>query len=187
MWLQMVSWQTILTILVLGNGILCSRQQGQVSRPRIARQDHHVENQNTSLPSSPGSLLNPRVAALPSLLGDEWSLDHHAFTCLLPLATAAAELVDFYENIAAYASMTDAATARRYRLWMGEILMEAVAPDGYDIPWAMIQNFALWMLERTRRGFVSTYQINFIHRTTGALLTFSLWVGYSRVMADVSR
>lgn len=169
-------------ILLLQHAILCSRHEDEVLKRRIARQDHHTTNENTSLPSHPAPLLEPRTADLPSLLGDEWNLDYHDFTCLLPLATAAAELINFYENVAGYASVTDLATAQRYRLWMGEILMEAMAPDGYDIPWAMVQSFANWMLERTRRGYVNTYQINFIHKATGGLLTFSLWVGYERAM-----
>ncbi len=70
-------------------------------------------------------------------------------------------------------------------MWVGNIMMEVMAPSGHDIQWNDVQTFAKWMIELTRRGYINTYQINFVHRATGLLLTFSLWVGYTRTMTDV--
>lgn len=128
-------------------------------------------------PRGPSTLFKPRVALLPYLMGPEWLVDHHDFTCMLPTSTAAAVMQDFYEDLAAYAATTLAPASPDYRLWLGRILLEIIAPPGIIVEWIVIQQFALDMLRLTKRGYTNTYQINFIHRPTGMMVTFSLYIG----------
>lgn len=124
-------------------------------------------------------VLRPRATLDPIFLGSEWILDHHDFTCLLPIATAAATMQSFYEDIAAFAATTLADHSDCYKLWAGEILLEIVAPKGILVPWISIQHFALLMLEKVKRGYVNTYQINYVHWPSKMLITFSLYTGMS--------
>ncbi len=182
----LVSLSAILQILLLDHAFFCSRiSNDQGPRPQIAQQGHHVASHNGSTSSAPLPSLKARVAVHPTFLGNDWIVDHHDFTCLLPIGSAAADLLDFYEGVAAFAALTNVVPSRSHRICVGNIMLEAMAPAGHVIHWIAVQGFANWMIELTRRGYVSTYQINFIHRTTGLLLTFSLWVGYTRSMGDV--
>lgn len=132
------------------------------------------------LPLGPTTLLKPRVTLLPWLMGPGWIVDHHDFTCMLPIDTAAAVMQDFYEDVAAYAATTMAPTSSGYRLSLGHILLEITAPPGIILNWMIVQNFALDMLGMTKRGYTNTYQINFVHRPTGMMVTFSLYTGLLR-------
>lgn len=178
----------ILVILLLENGCLClTIRHDPVATTRTIRpREHETTVQSGSRPALPSPLLQARVAFPPTFLGDDWTLDHHDFTCLLPLASAAAELLGFYEDLAAFAATTDNAPAETYRMWVGEIMLEVMAPSGYKITWLDVQHFANEMIGLTKRGYVNTYQVNFIHRTTGMLVTFSLYVGYMRAVTDFS-
>lgn len=181
----LVSLSILLVILLLDHASLCSRiRDDQVSRPQIAQQSHHATSHNGSTSSALLPSLKARVTVHPTFLGNDWIIDHHDFTCLLPIASAGADLLDFYEGVAAFAALTNVVPSRSFRISVGNIMLEAMAPAGHDIQWISVQRFANWMVELTRRGYVNTYQINFIHRTTGVLLTFSLWVGYTRSMGD---
>lgn len=182
----LLSPQTSLIILLFDHTFLCSTMRDdQVPRSRIARLKSHATRHNGSLSSVPPPHLKARVTIPPTFLGNNWIIDHHDFTCLLPVASAAAELLDFYEDIAAFAALTDIIPLQMYRMWVGDIMMEVMAPSEHDIQWIAVQRFAEWMIELTRRGYINTYQINFVDRTTGLLLTFSLWVGYTRTMTNV--
>lgn len=132
------------------------------------------------LPLGPSALLKPRVTLPPYLMGPEWLVDQHDFTCMLPIGSAAALLQDFYEDLAAYAATTLDPASRGYHIWLGQILLEIVAPAGVIVDWTIVQHFALDMLRMTKRGYTNTYQINFIHRPTGMMVTFSLYAGFLR-------
>ena len=125
----------------------------------------------------PSGLVKPRAAIDPYFISPEWIVDHHDFICMLPIDTAAAILQDFYEDLAAFAAVTVTPAARRHQLYLGQILLEIMGPPGFVVSWIMVQKFALDMLRLTKRGYTNTYQINFIHRPTGRMFTFSLYVG----------
>ena len=130
----------------------------------------------------PSGLVKPRAAIDPYFINPEWIVDHHDFTCMLPIDTAAATLQDFYEDLAAFAAVTVTPAARSYQLYLGQVLLEVMGPPGFVVSWIMVQNFALDMLSLTKRGYTNTYQINFIHRPTGRMVTFSLYVGLQRMV-----
>ena len=132
------------------------------------------------LPLSPSILLKPRVAIDPYIIGPDWIVDHHDFTCMLPIDTAAALMQSFYEDLARYAATTLSPALPTCRVWLGHILLEIVAPPRVNIDWIIVQNFALDMLRLTKRGYTNTYQINFIHLPTGTMMTFSLFTGLLR-------
>ena len=99
---------------------------------------------------------------------------------MLPIDTAAAVMQDFYEDLAAYAATTLTPASPSYHLRLGQILLEVVAPSSIIVQWAVVQHFAMDMLRLTKNGYTNTYQINFIHRSTGMLVTFSLYTGVLR-------
>ena len=134
------------------------------------------------LPLGPSTLLKPRVILLPYLMGPEWIVDHHDFTCMLPISAAAAVMQDFYEDLAAYAATTLTPASRGYHIWLGQLLLEVVAPPGFIVDWIIIQQFALDMLRMTKTGYTNAYQINFIHRPTGMMVTFNLYAGWRRAV-----
>lgn len=113
-------------------------------------------------------------------MGPEWIVDYHDFTCVLPIGTAAAIMQDFYEDLAAYAATTLTPVSYGYQIWLGQLMLEIMAPPSFIVNWKLVQTFALDMLKMTRRGYTNTYQINFIHRPTGMLVTFSLYTGLLR-------
>ena len=125
----------------------------------------------------PSPVLRPRATFLPHLFGPDWIIDHHDFTCLLPLSSAAATLQSFYEDVAGYAAIATVPPVERFQFYLGEIWLEVSAPAGCKVDWIIVQRFALDMVAMTKRGYTNTYQTNFVHRPTGKLLTFSLWVG----------
>ena len=106
-------------------------------------------------------------------------MDFHTFGTLLPLATAASTLQAFYEDIAYLAATTLSSTATRYLIRMGKIDLEIRSQMG-DIPWTVVVSFANAMLDITKKGFTNTYQVNFINRATGKLVTMSMWIGTVR-------
>lgn len=61
-------------------------------------------------------------------MGPEWIVDQHDFTCMLPIGTAAAVMQDFYEDLAAYAAITLTPASCGYQIWLGQLLLEVVAP-----------------------------------------------------------
>ena len=127
--------------------------------------------------------LERRVAFYPFIMG-AWIFDHHDFSCLLPISSAAVELRDFYEQVVVYAALTGESPSNRFSLSMGEIKLEIIGAVGTIVPWVTVQNFANRMIEMTKRGYINTYQINFIHRATGTLVTFNLYVGYIRALQE---
>lgn len=147
---------------------------------------HHAPRRERSfdrlgvLPFVPSTLLKPRVTLLPYLMGPEWIVDHHDFACMLPVGSAAAIMQDFYEDVAAYAATTLTSASRGCHICIGQLLLEIVAPPNVIVGWRIVQNFALHMLNLTKRGYTNTYQINFIHRPTGMMVTFNLYVGLLR-------
>ena len=108
-----------------------------------------------------------------------WIIDFHTFYTLLPMATAASKLQSFYEDIAYLAATTKSSTSTRFFYRMGTIDLEIRSQMG-EIPRAMVIAFANSMRELTKRGFTNTYQVNYINKATGQLLTVSLWVGVVR-------
>ena len=127
--------------------------------------------------------LPPSLQSLPAgfahSVTDGWIVDFHTFYTLLPLATAASSLQAFYEDIAYRAATTRSSTGTRYFYRMGKMDLEIRSQMG-DIPWTLVIAFANSMRELVKRGFTNTYQINYINRATGKLLTVSLWVGTVR-------
>lgn len=121
----------------------------------------------------------PFVGALHFVIDSDWTVDFHAFHTLLPLSTAAATLLSFYEDIAATAATTTVSTADRYIFRVGQITLE-IRSTLSAIPLVEVVGFANWMRENTKRGFTGTYQVNFVHRATGKLVTMSLWIGILR-------
>lgn len=119
------------------------------------------------------------LGALYCVTNTEWNIDFHAFNTLLPLSTAAATLQSFYEDIAAAAATTTISTAERYMFRVGQITWEVRSALG-AIPLMEVVGLANWMREHTKRGFTGTYQVNFVHRGTGKLVTMSLWIGILR-------
>ncbi len=121
----------------------------------------------------------PFVGALYRVINPDWTIDFHAFHTFLPLSTAAATLLSFYEDIAVTAAITTVSTADRYIFRVGQITLEIRSALG-AIPLVEVVAFANWMRENTKRGFTGTYQVNFVHRATGKLMTMSLWIGILR-------
>lgn len=119
------------------------------------------------------------VGALYYVINPDWIVDFHAFHTLLPLCTAAATLMSFYEDIAAKAATTAVSTADRYLFRVGQITLEIRSALG-ALPLVEVVRFANWMRENTKRGFSGTYQMSFVHRETGKLVTMSLWIGILR-------
>ena len=158
--------------------VLCtvvSHEQAETRRHALRR--GHSPNPLGVLSLDSSALLKPRVTLLPYLMGPEWIVDHHDFTCMLPIGTAAAIMQDFYEDLAAYAATTMTPASHGYEIWLGQISLQIVAPPRAIVDWIIVQTFALEMLRMTKRGYTNTYQINFIHRPTGTMVTFSLYTG----------
>ena len=151
---------------------------------------HHALPRGHSLDSlsvlnlCPSRLLKPRAALAPYLMGPDWIVDHHDFTCMLPIGTAAAMMQDFYEDLAGFAATTLTPASHNYRVWFGQIMLEITAPPSTIVNWIVVQHFALELLRMTKLGYINTYQINYIHRPTGRMLTFSLYTGLLRAMAE---
>ena len=161
--------------------IVLSHEQ-EVARHRASTQERSFGRLGLQ-PLVPPILLIPRVIFIPYLLDSGWIVDHHDFTCLLPISTAAAVMQDFYENLAAYAATTSNPASSSYKLWFGHILLEVLAPPSVIVRWITVQHFALDMLRLTKRGYINTYQINFIHRPSGMMVTFNLYTGLQRTLA----
>ena len=154
----------------------------------------HTGSRNHSLPRrqaideldiqgiGPSGLVKPRAAIEPYLASTEWIVDHHDFITMLPIDTAAAILQRFYEDLALFAAATVTPAARGHHIHLGEVLLEIMGPPGFVVGWLTIREFALDMLRLTKRGYTNTYQINFIHRATGRMITFSLYVGLPRMV-----
>ena len=154
----------------------------------------HTGTRNHSLPRGqaideldilgigPSGLVKPRAAIEPYFISAEWVVDHHDFLCMLPIDTAAAILQDFYEDLAALAAVTLLPAMRSQQIYLGQLLLEIMGPPGSVVSWRMVQIFALDMLRLTKRGYTNTYQINFIHRPSGTMVTFSLYIGMRRMV-----
>ena len=89
---------------------------------------------------------------------------------------------DFYEELAAFAATALDPPLPAYQIWLGHIMLEIAAHPSMIVDWIIVQHFALEMLSMTRRGYTNTYQINFIHRPTGNMITFSLYTGLRRAV-----
>lgn len=83
----------------------------------------------------------------------------------------------FYEDLAAYAATTLAPVSSYYNFRLGGLLLEIMAPPRVIVEWTLVQQFALTMLKLTKSGYTNTYQINFVNRPTGKMVTFSLYTG----------
>ena len=154
----------------------------------------HTGGRNHSLPRgqaidaldlqgiAPSGLIKPRAVIEPYSKSTEWIVDHRDFMCILPIDTAAAVLQNFYEDLAAFAAVTVTPAARGHHIHLGQVMLEIMGPPGFVVGWMTIREFALDMLRLTKRGYTNTYQINFIHRTTGRMITFSLYVGLQRMV-----
>lgn len=163
------------TLVPIALCTLVSHEQ-EGTRQHAARRGRPFDHLDV-LPLVPSTLLKPRVTFLPYLLGPDWIVDHHDFTCMLPIGSAAAIMQDFYEDLAAYAANTLMTASRGYHIWLGQLQLEIMASPNSIVDWRVIQSFALDMLKLSKRGYTNTYQINFIHRPTGMMVTFSLYVG----------
>lgn len=139
---------------------------------------HQHDERSISLSRSP-SPFRDLPAGFSHGLSDDWIVDLHTFYTLLPWETAASTLQTFYEDVAYLAATTLTSTATRYLIRMGKIDLEVRSQLG-DIPWTVVMRFANMMRDLVKRGFTNTYQINFVDRITGKLITMSLWVGTVR-------
>lgn len=108
-----------------------------------------------------------------------YTVDFHAFNTLLPVEIAASTLQSFYEDIAYLAATTLSTPTWRYLIRQGKLDLEIRSQEG-NIPWMAVVAFANGMRELSTRGFTNTYQVNYINRETGKLLTMSLWIGTVR-------
>ena len=173
-----ISSTTTILSIVLCTAI--SHEQADTRRQTM-RRGRSLERLSVVSLGSPTSL-KPRVSIFPYFIGPEWFVDHHDFTCMLPIDTAAAIMQDFYEDLAGFAATTSSPTSNAYQLWFGQILLEITAQSNMIVEWGLVQRFALDMLSLTKRGYTNTYQINFIHRPTGRMITFSLYTGLLRAV-----
>lgn len=171
----------ILSNVTISIGLCSLTSEHEGARHSASRREHYFDRHGIRPLVTP-TLLKPRIT-FPYLMGPNWIVDQHDFTCMLPIATAAALMQDFYEELAAYAATTLTPASPSCDLWLGQILLEIVAPPSVVVEWILIQRFALEMLKFTKRGYTNTYQINFIHRPTGMLITFSLYTGMTRTAA----
>ena len=170
---------TILLSIVLCTVI----SHGQVETRRLGlRRGVSLERLGAQSLGSPPTSLKPRVSIYPYLIGPDWAVDHHDFSCMLPIGTAAAVLQDFYENLALFAATTLRPASNDYQLWFGQMMLEIRSQPTMIVEWRIVQCFALDMLSLTTRGYTNTYQINFIHTPTGKMITFSLYTGLLRAM-----
>ena len=185
MWIfrRPVSLWSFLILLIVEDAIVYS------TVPSLERDNHQVIQRERALNRSPvqaeTNSLRHRATFSPILVGSEWIFDHHDFTCLLPVASAAAQLTNFYEDIAVYAALTTTRPMRHWSMSVGEITLEVIAPLGTLVEWAVVQGFANLMLDMTKRGYTNSYQINIVNRMTGRLLTFNLYVGYLRAAVRI--
>ncbi len=162
--------QLILTCLCLATTINDPPQRYHLARH--SRRGHKLDDAGLAT-------LKPRESWF-WYMGADWLVDYHDFTCLLPFSTAAATLQSFYEDLAGYAALTTEPLSERIQIWFGEIMLEVSAPVGINVEWISIQGFAMEMLAMTKRGYTNTYLINFVHRPSGKIVTFSLFVGAIR-------
>ena len=130
-------------------------------------------------PHSPIIFIKSMVGAFSSVPSPDWIIDFHAFHTLLPQLTAASTLMSFYEEVAAIASTTTNPVTDRFLFRTADITLEVRSALG-AVLWADVIAFANWMRDNTSKGFTGTYQVNFVHRPTGKLLTMSLWIGILR-------
>ena len=130
-------------------------------------------------PQLPVLFMTSMVGAFSAVPFPDWILDFHAFHTFLPQLTAASTLMSFYEEVAAIASTTTSPITDRLFFRTSGITLEIRSALG-AVPWAEVIRLANWMRDNTNRGFTGTYQVNFVHRPTGKLLTMSLWIGILR-------
>ena len=153
----------------------------------IAQRSEQRSSQPPRIPPTVRSISLPRsptpfrsfAPGFSHILGDGWIADFHVFATVLPLATAASTLQSFYEDIALHAATTLSSPAARYFIRLGRVDLEIRSQIG-DIPWTVVVGFANAMRDLVKMGFTNTYQVNFVNRATGKLLTMSLWVGTVR-------
>lgn len=177
MWLRSGASSTTFAIaLIFLDVVLCAGASSLQAPQGCLVQSEKRPTSHERPPAVPSPSLKRRVAFLPYVLTEDWLVDHHDFVCLLPLSTAAAMLQDFYEHLSGFAAVTNRPPSQSYHFRLGTILLEITAPQGTKIGWAFVQTFSMQMLEMTKRGYTNTYQINFVHRATGKLITFSLWI-----------
>lgn len=150
-------------------------------------QNDRASHSKTPLPQFEQSMIQLRSSILPRaylpgaaffVMGD-YTVDFHAFNALLPVETAASTLQSFYEDTAYLAATTLSTPAWRYLIRQGKLDLEIRSQEG-NIPWMVVATFANIMREMSKKGFTNTYQVNYINRETGKLLTMSLWVGTVR-------
>ncbi|KAL8789405.1 MAG: hypothetical protein Q9213_001162 [Squamulea squamosa] len=106
-----------------------------------------------------------------AFLGDDWDIptmeNHVAY---VPHERAAADLADFYTSLLTIA--TSPITPPNHWLLHGlgrvVILFDCTC---MAIPWELIARFAQGMLEFTRRGYTSSYRMQFRHVTLDCTIT----------------
>lgn len=138
-----------------------------------------LRTKQSTVLSRSSQLFQAPPAGFSHFLGEDWIIDFHIFSTLLPLETAASTLQSFYEDTAYRAATTLSSQSWRYLIRHGQIDLEIRSQMG-DIPWTFVIGFANAMLDLSKRGFTNTYQINYVNRITGKLLTISLWIGTVR-------
>lgn len=166
----------ILWLTIYSTTVIAALAVGARAFPISTIRPEHIHGDR--VPSLPQLFTHPLIGAY-AFTSPEWVLDFHAFHTLLPDLTAASTLLSFYEDVAAKAATTTTSIADRSLFRAGEITLEVRSALG-AVPWVEVIAFANWMRENTKRGFTGTYQINFVHRRSGKLLTMSLWVGILR-------
>ena len=163
--------------IILGLHLFASssaqRARASHGQPPLPHSEHSMVQLRSSLP--PRAFLPG--AAFFALGG--YTVDFHAFSTLLPVESAASTLQFFYEDIAYLAATTLSPPAWRYLIRQGKMDLEIRSQEG-NIPWMVVASFANVMRELSMRGFTNTYQVNYINRETGKLVTMSLWVGTVR-------
>ena len=84
---------------------------------------------------------------------------------------------DFYEQVAGLAATALAPPTPKYQIWFGHNMLEIKPHPSIIVDWIVIQQFALHMLNLTKKGYTNAFQIDFIYRPTARMMTFNLYTG----------
>lgn len=99
------------------------------------------------------------------------------FASFLPLQIASSALVQLYTELISNASGELASLPiSTLTASHGNIYVDFVASEGYNIPWGFIAEFAEKMLVVTERGFTGGFDGEYTHLASGAVIKVALRV-----------
>ena len=181
---MLVSYRTMTTFLLLlnilsPNDAIAYTTSSQRTSLSFAPSVHIKHSRALSFPTLPVLFLESKVGSYTYFPSPDWIIDFHAFHTLLPSLSATSTLLTFYAEIIMKATITKDEIAERSLFRLGELTLEIQSALG-AVPWSEIIAFATWMQGNTVRGFTGVYQVNFVYRPTGKLVTMSLWAGLLR-------